>query len=153
MVTGRFDSKSFHIQVVFIYSSFEVYQQQQQLQFIQLSNNLSLCMYRQVVSHTWLKEWKPQNVFLVQMQTFYEVIKLFAKFHCLSSYQNDFESKWLVSIPPYISLACENIPFSSLFAAGDVSRGGTSVTQRQKFHTDDVKSVRNPVRSADWSTE
>ena len=33
------------------------------------------------------------------------------------------------------------------------SRGGTSATQRQKFHTDDVKSVRNPVRSADWSRE
>ena len=53
--------------------------------------------------------------------------------------------------PKYV--ACENIRFSSLFAAGDVSRGGTSATQRQKFHTDDVKSVRNPVRSADWSTE
>ena len=50
-------------------------------------------------------------------------------------------------------VACENIRFSSLFAAGDVSRGGTSATQRQKFHTDDVKSVQNPVRSADWSTE
>ena len=50
-------------------------------------------------------------------------------------------------------VACENIRFSSLFAAGDVSRGGTSATQRQKFHTDDVKSVRNPVRSADWSTQ
>ena len=35
-------------------------------------------------------------------------------------------------------LACENICFSSLFAAGDVSRGATSATQRQKFHTDDV---------------
>ena len=45
-------------------------------------------------------------------------------------------------------LACENIRFSSLFATGDVSRGETSATQRQKFHTDDVKSVRNPVRSA-----
>ena len=31
-------------------------------------------------------------------------------------------------------IACENIRFSSLFAAGDVSRGGTSATQRQKFH-------------------
>ena len=50
-------------------------------------------------------------------------------------------------------VACENIRFLSLFAAGDVSRGGTSATQRQKFHTDDVKSVRNPVRSVDWSTE
>ena len=50
-------------------------------------------------------------------------------------------------------LACENIRFSSLFADGDVWRGGTSATQRQKFHTDDVISVRNLVRRADWSTE
>ena len=35
-------------------------------------------------------------------------------------------------------LACENIRFSSLFVAGDVSRGGTSATQRQKLHTDDA---------------
>ena len=35
-------------------------------------------------------------------------------------------------------LACENIRSSSLFAAGDVSRGGTSATQQQKFHTDDA---------------
>ena len=35
-------------------------------------------------------------------------------------------------------LACENICFSSLFADGDVSRGGTSATQRQKFYTDDA---------------
>ena len=35
-------------------------------------------------------------------------------------------------------IACENIRFSSLFAAGNVSRGGTSATQRQKFHTDDA---------------
>ena len=33
-------------------------------------------------------------------------------------------------------IACQNIRFSSLFAAGDVSRRGTSATQRQKFHTD-----------------
>ena len=30
------------------------------------------------------------------------------------------------------------VGFSSLFSAGDVSRGGTSATQRQKFHTDDA---------------
>ena len=35
----------------------------------------------------------------------------------------------------------------------DVSRGGTSATQRQKFHTDDAKSARNPVRSANWWTD
>ena len=51
------------------------------------------------------------------------------------------------------TVACENGCFSSLFAAQDVSRGITTETQRQKFHTDDVKSVRNPVRSANWSTE
>ena len=50
-------------------------------------------------------------------------------------------------------LACENIRFSTLFAAVDVSHGGKSATQRQKFHTDDVKYVRNPVRSPDWSKE
>ena len=60
------------------------------------------------------------------------------------------------NLPTYDKLnkiACENIRFSSLFAAADVSRGGTSATQRQKFHTDDVKSVQNPVRSADWWAE
>ena len=35
-------------------------------------------------------------------------------------------------------LAYENSRFSSLFAARDVSRGGTSATQRQKCHTDDT---------------
>ena len=35
-------------------------------------------------------------------------------------------------------LACENIHFSSLFAVGDISRGGTSASQRQKFHADDA---------------
>ena len=37
-----------------------------------------------------------------------------------------------------VYLACENIRFSKLFAAGDVSREATSATQRPKFHTDDV---------------
>ena len=36
------------------------------------------------------------------------------------------------------SLACENIRFSSLFVDGDVTRGGKSATQRQKFHTDEA---------------
>ena len=40
--------------------------------------------------------------------------------------------------PIVLNIACENICFSSLFAAGDVLRGGTSATQRQKFHTDDA---------------
>ena len=47
---------------------------------------------------------------------------------------------WKLSVTvrcPY-RVACENICFSLLFAAGDVSRGGTSATQWQKFHTDDA---------------
>ena len=59
---------------------------------------------------------------------------------------------WNVSTTVITSLACVNIRFPSLFATGDVTRGGMSATQGQKFHTDDVKSVWNPVRSADWST-
>ena len=35
-------------------------------------------------------------------------------------------------------LACENIRFSSLFAAGNVSRG-EKLRLSEKFHTDDVK--------------
>ena len=49
-----------------------------------------------------------------------------------------------------------NLPkshFSSLLAAGDVLRGGTSAFQRQKFDTDGVKSVWNPIISAGWTTE
>ena len=45
-------------------------------------------------------------------------------------------------------LALENIRFSMLFTAGDVSRGGTSATQRQKFHTDDTNQcLLNKSRS------
>ena len=51
------------------------------------------------------------------------------------------------------AVSWENSRISSLLSAGDVSRGGTSATQQQKFHTDDVKSVWNPVISADWMME
>ena len=49
-------------------------------------------------------------------------------------------------------IAYEYSLFSSLLATREVSPWGTSAPQRQKFHTDDVKSVRNLVRSSDWST-
>ena len=39
---------------------------------------------------------------------------------------------------PKSMVACENSRFSSLLPTGDVLRGGTSVTQWQKFHTDGV---------------
>ena len=39
-------------------------------------------------------------------------------------------------LAPYI--ACENSPFSLLFTAGDFSPRGTSTSQWQKFHTDDL---------------
>ena len=42
----------------------------------------------------------------------------------------------IVTLKCAVNVACENIRFSLLFAAGDVLRGGTSATQRQKFHTD-----------------
>ena len=42
--------------------------------------------------------------------------------------------------------------FPFFVAAWDVSPGGTSAHKQQKFHTDDVKSVQNLVRSSDWST-
>ena len=42
-----------------------------------------------------------------------------------------------------MSLACENIRFSSLFIAGDVSQGGKSATLRQKFHTNDANQCLN----------
>ena len=48
-------------------------------------------------------------------------------------------------------IACENIRFSSLFAAGDVSRGGTSATQRQKFHTDDANQCLHNKSSSHWA--
>ena len=59
----------------------------------------------------------------------------------------------LPALCPFVikCLACENSLFSPLLAAGDILRRGTSVTQRQKFHTDDVKSDWNPVISADWT--
>ena len=50
-----------------------------------------------------------------------------------------------------IWVACENSCFSLLLATVDILQGGTSATQRQKFHTDDIKSVRNPDISADWT--
>ena len=42
------------------------------------------------------------------------------------------------AVPTANSSACENIRFSSLFAALDVSPGGTSATELQKFHTVDA---------------
>ena len=38
----------------------------------------------------------------------------------------------------YIFLACENIRFSSLFAAGDVSRGGMRFSPREERGETDV---------------
>ena len=70
----------------------------------------------------------------------------------------EFSSKALFAVCLYFSwlhvwIACKNRRYSSLITAGGVSPGGTSVTQQQKFHTDDVKSVQNPVISPDWTTE
>ena len=45
-------------------------------------------------------------------------------------------------------IACENSRLSSLLDTWDISPEGTSAPQRQKFHTDDVKSIRNLPRSS-----
>ena len=36
------------------------------------------------------EEYSPQMLFFVHAQTILEVIGIFAQFHCLSSYRNDF---------------------------------------------------------------
>ena len=46
-------------------------------------------------------------------------------------------------------LARENSRLASVLAARDVSPWETSAPQRQKFHSDDVKSVQNLARSSD----
>ena len=59
----------------------------------------------------------------------------------------------LLSAVIFIILTCEYSRFSLLLAAKDVSPEGTCAPQRQKFHADDVKTVRILVRSSDWSTK
>ena len=60
---------------------------------------------------------------------------------------NLFYARCIKKITICTFLACENIRFSSLFVTGDVSRGGASATQRQKFHAHDAINVYiiNPV--------
>ena len=64
-----------------------------------------------------------------------------------------FVNNQLVTDRKVQNIAYQNRCFFWLLVAGDVSRGGTSATQRQKFHTENVKSVLNPVINADWTTE
>ena len=64
-----------------------------------------------------------------------------------------FVNNQLVTDRKVQNIAYQNRCFFSLLVAADVSRGGTSATQRQKFHTENVKSVLNPVINADWTTE
>ena len=78
-------------------------------------------------------------IFLVKMIYSRETGGINAKGHKLHNMQSQLiiecsHSDLLFST---VFLACENIHFSSLFNAGDVSHGGTSATQRQKFHNDD----------------
>jgi len=64
-----------------------------------------------------------------------------------------FVNNQLVTDRKVQNIVCQNSCIFSLLVAGDVSRGGTSATQRQKFHTDDVRPVWNLVINADWTTE
>ena len=44
-----------------------------------------------------------------------------------------------------LHVACENSHFFLLLAAFDILQGGTSGTQQQKFHTDDVNQCLHTV--------
>ena len=61
-----------------------------------------------------------QNVFIVQLQTLFEVIQIFVQFHCLSSYRNDlywndFVSKGQVSQLAVLILAAPMPAFDVQF--------------------------------------
>ena len=60
--------------------------------------------------------------------------------------------RWKQFTTGWKNLPYEYSCFSLLLAARNVSPGGTCAPQRQKFHTDDVKSVGNMVRNSNWST-
>ena len=53
----------------------------------------------------------------------------------------DPEIRLVSCLSTFFGVACEYSRFSLLRAAGEVWPGGTSAPQRQKLHTDDVKSV------------
>ena len=71
-----------------------------------------------------------------QSMLWYLLVGVF--FCCISTVCWGFPRILSFSPKTYLPLACENICFSSLFATRDVLWGGTSATQRQKFHTDDA---------------
>ena len=57
------------------------------------------------------------------------------------------------SLKVNLKLLCASSILSYGYKALKVKCVCASATQRQKFHTDNVKSVRNPVRSADLSKQ
>ena len=91
-----------------------------------------------VINHFWLLAkkplWKESKVFSkgIKRNTIQKTNHVSCEHQLIDSPSTSWDSKRDV----YLTIACD-----------------LSVTQRQKFHTDDVKSVQNRVRSADWSTE
>ena len=67
-----------------------------------------------------------------------DTLKMSSSFVEFMSGESGWNDKSILKMGTYAAyyVACENIRFSNLFAAGDLSHGGTSATQRQKFHTD-----------------
>ena len=49
-----------------------------------------------------------------------------------------------------LHVACENSRFFLLLAAFDILQGGTSGTQQQKFHTDDVNQCLHNKSGSPW---
>ena len=69
-------------------------------------------------------------------------------FCCISMVRWGFPRILSFSTKTYLTLVCENIRFSSLFATRDVLLGRTSATQQQKLHTDDpIQCLHNKSSS------
>ena len=86
---------------------------------------------------------------LFLMQSFYHLLKTLLK--TLIANKSKIKQKGhlncSITQPAKTDLSPCSLPL------GDVSRGGTSATQWQKLHADDIKSVQNLVITTDWTME
>ena len=74
--------------------------------------------------------------------------------YSVAKYRPHLSHFWETVILKKFMISLENFSLRKqlfLLTAGDISRGGMSAIQQQKFHSDDVKSVWNPLISDDWA--
>ena len=109
----------------------------------------------------WMSEWIMNYFFLCALkkadksQGWISRSKGGAMVTALASHQRGQTRVKILASTPSVDwvccwLACENIRFSSLFNAGDVSRRGTSATQRRKFHSDDANQFLHNNSGSHW---